>query len=211
MRNASGFGEHAGGGGLAEVALRDFVTDFLRGVPQTLGHERRANVGRFGELADFAFPATDENGTATGARGCFKIGDAVTDHVAIFQRDAHIGCGLLEHCDAGFAAVAFLAEPGDFCFGMMQAVVDVIDATTGFADRRENRAFEEFQRFALEVSLGDAGLIGNDRDTQAEIVEEANGFGNARKKLELSAREWSVDDTSVVMVDEGVYHAVAIE
>jgi hypothetical protein len=207
-----GFGLGAwGGSGMAEVVLRYFVANFLGGVPQTLGYECRANVRGFGELADFTFPATDENGTATGARGGFEVGDAVADHVAIFEGDAHIGCGLLEHGNAGFAAVAFLTEFGDFCFGMMQAIVNVIDVAAGFADGGQNRALEDFERFALEVSLGDAGLIGNDRDEEAEIVEEANGFGDAREELELGARERGVDDAGVVMIDEGVYHAIAIE
>ena len=34
---------------------------------------------------------------------------------------------------------------------------------------------------------------------------------DAREKLELGARERSVDDTGVVVIDEGVYHAVAVE
>ena len=61
------------------------------------------------------------------------------------------------------------------------------------------------------MSFGDARLIGDDRDAETEIVEEANRFGDAREKLELGARERSVDDASVVVIDEGVYYTIAIE
>lgn len=189
----------------------DFVANFLSGVPEAFGDECRADVRSFGELADFAFPAADEDWTATGARGGFEVGDAVADHVAIFQIDAHIGCGLLEHRDAGLAAVAFLAELADLCFGMMQAIVDVIDAAACFSDGGENGAFEGFQRFTFEMALGDAGLIGNDGDVKTEIVEEANRLWNAGQQLELRTSERRIDYACVLVIDQGVDYTVAIK
>ena len=207
----SGLSECAGSGVLFRFTLRDFVADFLSGVPKAFGYECGANVRSFGELADFAFPAANEDRTAPGAGGGFEIGDAVANHVAIFEVDAHVGCGLPEHRNAGFAAVAFLAELADFCVWVMQAIIDVVDVAAGFADGGENCALEEFERFALEVSFGDAWLIRDDGDIEAEVIEEADCFGDAREKLELRTREWSVDDACVVVIDEGVDDAIAIE
>jgi hypothetical protein len=207
----SGFGKSARRCVTAENVLRDFVADGLRGIPQTFSDDRRANVRRFGELAYFALPAADENGAATGARGGFEIGNAVANHVAIFKRDVHVGRGLLEHGDAGLATIAFLPQLADLCFGMMQAVVDVVDVSAGFAYGGENHALEGLQRFALQVSFRDTGLIGDDRDAETEIVEEANRFRDTRKKLELGACERSVDDAGVVMIDESVDHSIAVE
>jgi hypothetical protein len=61
------------------------------------------------------------------------------------------------------------------------------------------------------MSFGDSGLIGNDGDAEAKVVEKTDGFRDAREELELRAGEGSVDDASVEMIDEGIYDAVAIE
>jgi len=94
---------------------------------------------------------------------------------------------------------------------MMQAIVDVVDAAPDFTHGGKNHALKRFQRFAFEMSFRDAGLIGDDRDAEAEVIEEANRFGNTREELELRARERSIDDSGVVMVDESVDDAIAVE
>ena len=46
---------------------------------------------------------------------------------------------------------------------------------------------------------------------EAEIVEKADGFWDPREKLELGARERSIDDARFMVINEGVDDAVAIE
>src|SRR3954466_234880 len=105
---------------MAEVAFGDFVANCLRGVPQAFGDDSWANMRCFGKLADLALPAANENGAAAGACGGFQIGNAIADHIAIFQPDAHIDCSSLEHGDAGLTALAFLTKLTDLCVGVMQ-------------------------------------------------------------------------------------------
>ena len=206
-----GFDETARDGGSLDFAVRDFVADHLGGFPQTFCNDGRADVRRFGELTDFAFPATDENRAATCTRGGFKIRNTIANHVAVFQVDAHVGGGLLKHGDAGLAAVAFLAELADFCVGVVETIVDVVDSTACFADGRNNRTLKRLQRFTLEVPFSDTGLIGNDGDTQAEVIEQANRLWNVGQHLELRTSKRRIHYPRILVVNQSVDYTIAVE
>ena len=189
----------------------DLRLNCLGRFPQTLRHQSRADVGRFGELADFAFPPADKNGSATRALRSLQIGNSIPDHVALCERHVEISSRLHQHTDFGFAAIASFPELVYLRLRVMQTVVDSVDAPASAADLGKHKAFKCLQRLSLEMPLGNSRLIGDHRDTQTQIIQQPDCFRDPRQEFELGSLEWRIDHTCVLMMDQGVDNAIAIE
>ena len=168
-------------------------------------------VPGFRKLADFALPAADKDGSATGPGSSQQIGDSVSNQVALLKRHLQIRRRLFEQADLRLAAMTALPEPGVIRFGMVQAIINSMDAPTRCANSGKHHTIEGLQHFRFQVSFGDSRLIGDDGHAQAEIVQQADGFRDAGKQLELRLSEGRINHASLFIVDKLVDYTIAIE
>ncbi len=163
------------------------------------------------ELADFAFPATDEYCAAPRTRAGQQVGDAIADHVTFLQGNVQVSCCLSQQADFRLAATTAPPQSRNLSLGVMQAIVDPIEMPTGGFDLVEHGAVEKFERLWLQMAFCDSRLVRYHGYSQTKLVQRSNRLGYARQQLKLRRSEWSVDDACVRVVDEGVDHTVTIE
>ena len=168
-------------------------------------------MGRFGELADLAFPATNKDCAAAGPCPRQQVWYAITDQVAIFERNAQISSGSLEQANFRLSAPTRLAPFGKFRLRVVEAIVDSVEVPASSADASQHGMVKLPQRFRREVALSDARLVRDHSHGQTEIVQRANGLGNARQQLELGKGERPINYPRVLMIDQRVDDAVAVQ
>src|SRR5579859_6810396 len=95
-----------------------FRANDLRSLPQVSRHKCRVDI-RTSKSTDLTFPASNENGSATGTRSCKQIGDSVANHVALSQRNAKVRSRLLQQSGLGLSTPTALPELSQFRFRMM--------------------------------------------------------------------------------------------
>lgn len=61
------------------------------------------------------------------------------------------------------------------------------------------------------MPFGNSGLIRDYRNTQTQVVEQPNCFRDSRQEFELGSFEWRIDHTRILVIDQGIDNAIAIE
>lgn len=165
----------------------------------------------FGKLANFAFPTADKNGSATRSLRGQQIGNSISDHVAFCERNIEISSRLDQHTNFGFAAVAPLPELDYLRFWVMKTVINSVDAPASAADLGKHQAFKCLQRRPLQVPFGNSRLIGDHRNSQTQIIQQSDCFRDPRQEFELGSLEWRIDHTRLLVMDQSIDDAIAIE
>lgn len=158
-----------------------------------------------------AFHFADEHGADAGSSSRLDIRQAVTDYPGLREVDIMIGGGLAEEAGFGLAAGADFLVPGDGGFWVVQTIIFGIEVCPAGSELGLHLFPDRSKGFFIEVAFGETGLIGDENNQEAELVESGDGGGDAGKELELGHREGVVDDPGFGVIDQLVDDAVTVK
>ena len=107
--------------------------------------------------------------------------------------------------------MAATAQRRNFRLRVMQAVEDPVNMRSRRMNLRKHGSVEPLQHFKLQVSFGNSRLVGNDGNGQTQAIQQADRFRDTRQKAKLRSGEGRVNHPGVLMVDQSVNYAIAIE
>ena len=162
------------------------------------------------EEAVLTLPPSYEDGAAPSTMSGLQVREPIPYHVGVGQAETEITGSTSQHRNPGLAALATLAEALDDRFGVVKAVVDAVNVSSSAVESRLHLPVEFVQEPLMEMPFGDSRLIGYHHHRNPQLIEQANGLGNARQNLKLIESEGRVHDTSITVIDERVDHTVAI-
>ncbi len=156
---------------------------------QTLAHERRQ------------VPAFEEVARHAGRLGGLDVADLVADEKASLALDRPALEEIEEHAGVRLAPGVRRAIGGDASFRMVRAIAPVVDRGAFGGKLLRHPAVERFRSpLPRKVPLATPGLIGDDEDVIAGVVQELHRLLGAADPLDLMRRM----DIAVVDVEDSV-------
>ncbi len=158
-------------------------------------------VAEFGGLFAFgdgsvAGPDQETRG-ASGVPAGLQVDELVADDIAAGEVDAVVGGGVVEEGGGGFATAAGLIG----CFGGdIEAVEgDILGGEFGF-----DVAMDAVNIGEGEVAATDAGLVGDDEEEEAGVLEGTEGGGGAGDEFDFlrGVKVMTFCDEGAVAVEE---------
>lgn len=103
--------------------VRLVALDQSRSLQKIFGYEGWTQAERTNELAMLAFPAAHKNGFAGGAIAGLDVGEAISNHVGMLEREIQIPSRLRQHANPRLSAGTAGSQRLHAGIGMVKAVV----------------------------------------------------------------------------------------
>src|SRR5262245_34046838 len=147
-------------------------------------------------------PRSDPNAqTNTGGCACYDVGCRVANDCRTQKVKVEIGGGLQDHARLGLAPRMIPSIRADSKFRMIRAVIDSGDRRILSGEAVTHPTRQTVICTFVKKAAPDAGLVGNDDEVPAQIVDrEACQFKNSGREFELVRTM----DISTIYVDDAV-------
>ena len=135
-----------------------------------------------------AMAGQDKNGLNAGFFSGADIAAVVPDQKGAGQFELVVFDRFFDQADLRFAAVAFLFVRVDTVFGVVGAIIKAVNVGAAVQDLPMDDLIDGLEHVFAKDPPGDAGLIGDNDDLVAGLVQLFDRGDRARDKMDLFRR-----------------------